>query len=75
MAESLTTQALPTPTFILTVKVWISPSDLSEFFTLFRPVYDAVVAEPECLYFVLGQNPQVPGEVSFPSALSPTASP
>ncbi|KAG9789928.1 hypothetical protein ABEF93_006746 [Exophiala dermatitidis] len=50
----------PTPTdqnlqFILSVKVWIPASKKSEFFSLFKPVYDACVAEEECLFFVVGE--------------------
>lgn len=51
----------PTIQFILAVKVRIPPEKVEEFFTWFRPVYNSVVAEPECRYFVVGQDQQTPG--------------
>ncbi len=64
LTSSLKTHTLPPISFILTVKITIPPASVDEFFTHFRPCYDVVLAESECVYFVVGQNPQVPGEVS-----------
>jgi hypothetical protein len=41
--------------FILSVKVYISPSDVPRFLALFIPVYDSVLAEPECRFFIVAQ--------------------
>lgn len=49
--------------FILTVKIYIRPEQVDEFFTHFKPAYEAVVAEPQCRYFVVGQDPQTPGAI------------
>jgi hypothetical protein len=48
--------------FILSVKVYISPADVPRFFTLFKPVYDAVLAEPECRFFIVAQSSPSPQE-------------
>lgn len=48
---------------ILNVRIWISPDNIEEFFKYMKPAYDAVVAEPTCRYFVIGENPQSPGEI------------
>lgn len=49
--------------FHLSVKIRILPEQVDEFFKLFRPAYELVVAEPECRYFVVGQDPQTPGAI------------
>lgn len=36
--------------------------DLSRYMELFKPVYSAVVEEPECEYFVMGQGQGVDKE-------------
>ncbi|KIX00459.1 uncharacterized protein Z518_10599 [Rhinocladiella mackenziei CBS 650.93] len=51
--------------FVLSVKIWIPPEKISEFFALFKPVYDAVIAEEECRFFVVTQNEQEPGCISW----------
>lgn len=50
---------------VLSVKVWIPVEKQDEFFKLMRPVYDAVLAEPECRFFVITQNPQEPEAISW----------
>ena len=51
----------PKAAFILTVKVTIDPAKIDDFLSHFHKIYDLVVAEPECLYFVFGQSPSQPG--------------
>jgi quinol monooxygenase YgiN len=46
---------------VLQVKVTIYPKDTEAFISHFRRVYDNVVAEPECAYFLVDQNVQEPG--------------
>ena len=46
---------------ILQVKITIDPKDVDFFLSHFRPAYDAVLAEPECAYFLFGQDIQTPG--------------
>ncbi|KIW17570.1 hypothetical protein PV08_04765 [Exophiala spinifera] len=40
---------------VLQVKVYIQPADEARFWELFRPAYDAVIAEPECRFFVVSK--------------------
>lgn len=49
--------------FILTVKIHIRPEQVLEFFSHFKPIYEVVVAEPKCRYFVVGQDLQTPGAI------------
>ena len=51
------------PSLILNVKITISPPSIPLFFDYFRTCFAHVVKEPELVYFVVGQNPAVPGEV------------
>jgi hypothetical protein len=44
------------PVFILTVKITIDPSNRDAFLEHFKPVYDKVLAEPECAFFVFGES-------------------
>lgn len=50
---------------ILSVKVWIPEEKMEQFFELFEPAYHAVVAEPECRFFVVSKNPQDPTCLSW----------
>jgi quinol monooxygenase YgiN len=45
----------------LHVKVTIDPKDADAFLSHFQSIYDLVLAEPECAYFIFGQNIQEPG--------------
>jgi hypothetical protein len=45
----------------LHVKVTIDPKDTEIFLSHFKPVYDLVLADPECIYVLIGQNVQVSG--------------
>ncbi|KIV89211.1 hypothetical protein PV10_08798 [Exophiala mesophila] len=60
LSSSLTSSGI-----VLSVKVWIPVEKHEDFFHLMRPVYDAVVAEPECRFFVITKNPQEPEAISW----------
>lgn len=49
------------PTFILTVKVQVAPENVQTMVKHFRTAYDKVIAEPECVYFLVGQKHDEPG--------------
>ena len=51
--------------FSLQLTVFIKPEDVPAFFDAFRPVFDKVSAEPECLYFEVFQDPGNPGTISW----------
>lgn len=55
------TVPVPDVCFILQVKVTFDPKDRNTFLEHFKPVYDRVLAEPECGYFLVGENIQEPG--------------
>ncbi|KAI1621648.1 hypothetical protein EDD37DRAFT_126993 [Exophiala viscosa] len=50
--------------FILTVKVYINPTQTTKFFELFKPAYDHVLAESECRFFIVNTT-QEPGCISW----------
>lgn len=58
---------------ILNVQVFISPERIDEFWALFKPVYDKVVAEPECRYFVVGHDANDPTCLSWTEGWSEDA--
>ncbi len=47
--------------FILQVKVTFAPADRDTFLQHFKTIYELVSAEPECAYFIVGEDVQVPG--------------
>ena len=51
--------------FSLQVTVYFKPEDVSRFFDAFRPTFDKVSAEPECLYFEVFQSVEDPGTISW----------
>jgi len=53
------------PAFILTVKIYLKPEDVASFLTHFRPIYEKCLAEPECAYFLFGENLQEPGVIQW----------
>ncbi|KAF1851579.1 uncharacterized protein K460DRAFT_37521 [Cucurbitaria berberidis CBS 394.84] len=53
------------PTVSLHVTITVAPENASKFLELLKPCYDAVTAEPECVFFEVYQNPEVPGEFKF----------
>ena len=50
---------------ILSVKIFIAPESVPEFFTHFKTIYDDVLAEPECLFFSVGTSPSEPGLIAW----------
>jgi quinol monooxygenase YgiN len=42
--------------FILQVKVTVDPANAGTFLNHFKQAYDHVLAEPECVLFVVGQS-------------------
>ena len=50
---------------ILSIKVFLEPNQVEKFLEYFKAAYDTVLAEPECRFFVVGQNPQEPGTFSW----------
>jgi hypothetical protein len=49
----------------LHVTVYIAPENVDSFLAAFKPVFDKVVAEPECLFFEMYLSPQEPGKISW----------
>ena len=49
----------------LQVTIHIDPSDVDRFLEAFKPVYEKTIAEPECTFFELYQDPQSPGTLSW----------
>jgi quinol monooxygenase YgiN len=49
----------------LHVTVYIAPENIDHFFAAFKPVFDKVITEPECLFFEVFQNPGEPGKISW----------
>jgi hypothetical protein len=51
--------------FSLHVKIVVAPENVNAFLEALKPAYDAVIAEPENVFFQVFQNPQNPGEFKF----------
>ncbi|KAH9892342.1 hypothetical protein F4778DRAFT_316826 [Xylariomycetidae sp. FL2044] len=51
--------------FSLQVTVFVAPENEASFFSHFKPVFDKVVAEPECLFFEVYKDPAEPGRLSW----------
>lgn len=49
----------------LHVSIFLSPADVPKFFEAFNPVFEAVVKEPELLYFEVFQDPDDEGHLSW----------
>ncbi|KAI0506410.1 hypothetical protein F5B22DRAFT_660329 [Xylaria bambusicola] len=49
----------------LHVTVYVAPENVDSFFAAFKPVFDKVIAEPECLFFEVYQIPNTPGKISW----------
>jgi quinol monooxygenase YgiN len=49
----------------LHVTVTVAPENVSKFLDLLRPVYEAVVAEPECTFFEVLTSSDQPGVLHF----------
>ncbi|KAI5923130.1 hypothetical protein F4810DRAFT_670514 [Camillea tinctor] len=49
----------------LQVTVHIAPENVDKFLAAFKPVFDKVAAEPECLFFEVYRSPEEPGKISW----------
>ncbi|KAI0534756.1 hypothetical protein GGR58DRAFT_505018 [Xylaria digitata] len=49
----------------LHVTVYVAPENVDRFFAAFKPVFNRVIAEPECLFFEVYQSPQEPGKICW----------
>jgi hypothetical protein len=49
----------------LHMTVYIDPANLPTFWKAFKPVYEHVVAEPECTFFEVYQDPENPGTITW----------
>ncbi|OJJ07253.1 hypothetical protein ASPVEDRAFT_46604 [Aspergillus versicolor CBS 583.65] len=45
--------------------VFIAEEDVDKFFEACRPVFDKIIAEPECTFFEIYQSPENSGEISW----------
>ncbi|KAL3465049.1 hypothetical protein BJX64DRAFT_275433 [Aspergillus heterothallicus] len=44
---------------------YLEPKDLCQFWELFGPVFEKVIAEPHCTFFEVYQSPEDPGTISW----------
>jgi hypothetical protein len=51
--------------FSLQVKIYLAPEDVEKWLAAFKPVFELVSAEPECLFFELYQDPVNPGDINW----------
>lgn len=51
--------------FSLHVTITVDPANIAAFLAAFRPVYEAVVAEPDCTYFEVFHSIDEPGVFRF----------
>lgn len=49
----------------LHMTVYISPENVEKFWEAFKPLYDHVIAEPECTFFEVYQSAEDPGTISW----------
>ncbi|GES58018.1 hypothetical protein ATEIFO6365_0004016900 [Aspergillus terreus] len=49
----------------LHMTVYIRPENFGKFWEAFKPLYDNVIAEPECTFFEVYQSPEDPGTISW----------
>ncbi|KAI0390909.1 hypothetical protein F5Y17DRAFT_37070 [Xylariaceae sp. FL0594] len=50
----------------LHVSIYIRATDIGKFFAAFRPVYESVINEPECLFFEVYKSTPAPPSTSTP---------
>jgi quinol monooxygenase YgiN len=53
------------PSFSLHVKITVAPENAQKFLDALKPAYDAVTAEPECIFFEVYQSEEEPGVFKF----------
>jgi quinol monooxygenase YgiN len=63
--QTATMSFYTSPSISLHVKVFIAPDNVPTFKEAMKPVFDAVTAEPECLFFEIYHNPEKPGEFKW----------
>ncbi|KAI0597292.1 hypothetical protein F4775DRAFT_560600 [Biscogniauxia sp. FL1348] len=49
----------------LQVTVHVAPENVDKFLAAFKPVFDKVAAEPECMFFEVYRSPEEPGKISW----------
>jgi quinol monooxygenase YgiN len=62
---STNTNTDSTPSLSLHVSITVAPENVAAFFEALRPAYEGVIAEPECTFFQVFQNPEEPGVIKF----------
>lgn len=55
----------PVPEISLHVTVFLAADNVPRFLEAYKPVFDKVVAEPECTFFQVYQSPEEPGTLSW----------
>jgi quinol monooxygenase YgiN len=53
------------PFLSLHVTVTVAPENAERFLEALKPAYDAVIAEPECVFFEVFRSPEEPGIFKF----------
>jgi hypothetical protein len=51
--------------FSLHVTVYFKPEDVPKFWEAFKPCFEAIAPEKECLYFEVFEDPAEPGKISW----------
>jgi hypothetical protein len=51
--------------FSLQVKIYLAPEDVEKWLAAFKPIFELVSAEPDCLFFELYQDPEHPGNINW----------
>lgn len=49
----------------LQITIWISPENVPKYFETLRPLYEKIIAEPECTFFEYYEDPEEPGRISW----------
>ncbi|KAE8375361.1 hypothetical protein BDV26DRAFT_295102 [Aspergillus bertholletiae] len=57
--------ATPSDSLSLQVTIHLNHEDLPKFWAAFQPAYEAVIAEPECTFFEVYEDPNAPGTLSW----------
>jgi hypothetical protein len=61
----LLTMSYTGPSFSLHVKYTVDPSNVDAFLEALKPAYDAVTAEPECIFFEVYTSASEPGVIKY----------
>lgn len=65
MATSSSQPVYDGPSVSLHVSITVAPENAQKLLELFQPCYDAVTAQPECVFFEVFQDPDTPGKFRF----------